>query len=261
MATMAHGSIGAFDSSEEGWETYVERVELYLAANKITDASQKRDVLLSICGVKTYHILRDLLAPQKPSETSYADVVKCLKTHFNPKQGVAVYRYKFNSRARERGESIAKYVAALRHLAIDCEFGDSLHVMLRDRLICGINDPRIQRGLLSEAELDFDKALKTALAMEMADRDSEELKGGSEDMVVPENVHKAAPESSVYAPGGETRRGDRDSYQNCYRWVVTTRPPPVGTKKPPATIVGKRGTFAEYAGEDRKYRKSGRWGE
>ena len=90
---MAHGSIGAFDSSEEGWETYVERVELYLAANKITDANQKRDVLLSICGVKTYHILRDLLAPQKPSETSYADVVKCLKTHFNPKQGVAVYRY------------------------------------------------------------------------------------------------------------------------------------------------------------------------
>ena len=25
MATMAHGSIGAFDSSEEGWETYEER--------------------------------------------------------------------------------------------------------------------------------------------------------------------------------------------------------------------------------------------
>ena len=59
MAMMAHGSIGAFDSSEEGWETYVERDELCLAANKITDASQKRDVLLSICGVKTYHILRD----------------------------------------------------------------------------------------------------------------------------------------------------------------------------------------------------------
>ena len=83
-------------------------------------------------------------------------------------------------------------MAALRHLAIDCGFGDSLNVMLRDRLICGINDPRIQRRLLSEAELDFDKALKTALAMEMVDRDSEELKG---DRVVPENVHKASPES------------------------------------------------------------------
>ena len=150
---MAHGSIGAFDSSEEGWEMYV---ELYLAAKKITDAGQKRDVLLSVCGAKTYHILRDLLAPQKPSETSYADVVKCLKTHFNPKQGVAVYRYKFNSRARERG---AKYVAALRHLAIDC---DSLNVMLRDRLICGVNDPHIQRRLLSEAG-EIGAAVKTVI--------------------------------------------------------------------------------------------------
>ena len=78
-----HGSIGAFDSSEEEWdrETYVERVEIYLAANKITDAQQKRDVPLSVCGPKTYHILRDLLAPTKPSDTSYADIVKCLKTH------------------------------------------------------------------------------------------------------------------------------------------------------------------------------------
>ena len=48
-----HGSIGAFDSSEEEWETYVERVEIYLSANKITDAQQKRDVLLSVCGPKT----------------------------------------------------------------------------------------------------------------------------------------------------------------------------------------------------------------
>ena len=93
---MAHGSIGAFESSEKEWELYVERVELYLAANKITDKGQKRDVLLSVCGAKTYHILRDLLAPKKPSTTDYEDVVKCLKTHFNPKQGVAVHRYKFN---------------------------------------------------------------------------------------------------------------------------------------------------------------------
>ena len=173
-----HGSIGAFDSSEEEWETYVERVEIYLSANKITDAQQKRDVLLSVCGPKPYHILRDLLAPTKPSDTSYADIVKCLKAQFNPKQGVAVHRYKFNSRVRQRGESVASFVAELRHLAIDCEFGDSLNEMLRDRLVCGVNDSRIQRRLLSEADLDFDKALKAALAMEMADRDAEDLQGG-----------------------------------------------------------------------------------
>ena len=213
MATVAHGSIGPFDSSEEDWETYVERVELYLAANKIEDGTQRRDVLLSVCGAKTYHTLRDLLAPAKPRETSYADVVETLKTHFNPKQGVAVHRFKFNSRTRKQGESIAKYVAELRHLAIDCEFGDTLNVMLRDRLICGVNDPRIQRRLLSEVDVDFDSALKTALAMEMADRDAAELTVtggvGAGDKEVPDKEGEVHKTSHKYDKKG--------SCQNCYR--------------------------------------------
>ena len=214
-----HGSIGAFDSSEEEWETYVERVEIYLAANKITDAQQKRDVLLSVCGTKTYHILRDLLAPTKPSDTSYADIVKCLKAQFNPKQGVAVHRYKFNSRVRQRGESVASFVAELRHLAIDCEFGDSLNEMLRDRLVCGVNDSRIQRRLLSEADLDF---LKAALAMEMADRDAEDLQGDKKATTTEGGVFRAgvgeAVIKTVTGAVGNTRR----RYANTRRLFVIT---------------------------------------
>ena len=35
--------------------------------------------------------------------------------------------------------------------------------------MCGVNDTRIQRRLLSEVNLDFDRALAVAHAMEMAD--------------------------------------------------------------------------------------------
>ena len=119
---------------------------------------------------------------------------------------MAVHRYKFNSRVRQQGESVASFVAELRHLAIDCEFGDSLNEMLRDRLVCGVNDSRIQRRLLSEADLDFDKALKAALAMEMADRDAEDLQGDKK---------ATTTEGAIFRAGvGEPRnRG----YQNCYR--------------------------------------------
>lgn len=67
MVAVANSMIGVLDSSEEDWETYIERVKLYLAAIKITDAGQKRDVFLSTCGANTYHILRDLLVSMKPS--------------------------------------------------------------------------------------------------------------------------------------------------------------------------------------------------
>lgn len=204
---LTHGSVGAFDRAEEDWETYVERVEIYLAANKITDAAERRDVFLSVCGPKTYRVLRDLVAPKKPNEISYTDVVAQLKAHFDPKQGVAVKRYQFNSRSRERGESVSKYVAELRHLAIDCEFGESLNEMLRDRLICGVNDSRMQRRLLSEADLDYDKALKIAQAMEMADKDAEQLKGD-----------KAAPETEgAINKAGSCENRKRGSNVSCYR--------------------------------------------
>ena len=70
---------------------------------------------------------------------------------------MTVQRFKFNSRSREEEESVATFVAELRHLAIHCEFGEVLNDMLRDQLICGINDKRILRRLLSEREVDLSK--------------------------------------------------------------------------------------------------------
>ena len=47
--------------------------------------------------------------------------------------------------------------------------------MLRDRLVCGVNDEQIQRRLLAESSLDFKKALKIATSMETAVKSSREL--------------------------------------------------------------------------------------
>lgn len=44
-----------------------------------------------------------------------------------------------------------------------------LQQMMRDRLVCEVNDERIQRRLLSEQILTFDKALKIAFSLEAAD--------------------------------------------------------------------------------------------
>lgn len=44
-----------------------------------------------------------------------------------------------------------------------------LQQMMRDRLVCEVNDERIQRRLLSEQILTFDNALKIAFSLEVAD--------------------------------------------------------------------------------------------
>ena len=48
--------------------------------------------------------------------------------------------------------------------------------MLRDRLVCGVNDTRMQRRLLAEPEpLTFKRAFEVAQAIETAERDTKDL--------------------------------------------------------------------------------------
>ena len=51
-------------------------------------------------------------------------------------------------------ESVAKFLAHLRLLATRCyNYDNSLESMLRDRLVCGINDDSIQKWLLTESNV------------------------------------------------------------------------------------------------------------
>ena len=79
-----HGTISEFDHEAEDWKTYVERVNLYLTANDITHRDKKRAVLLSVCGARTYHTIRDLVAPSKPTDLAYDEIVTRVQEHYNP---------------------------------------------------------------------------------------------------------------------------------------------------------------------------------
>lgn len=81
-----HGSVAEFDGAHDDWDSYTERLEQYFVANDNTDAGKKRAILLSSCGSGTYEIIKSLVAPEKPTEHSYAQLVKLVKTHFKPGQ-------------------------------------------------------------------------------------------------------------------------------------------------------------------------------
>ena len=79
-----------------------------------------------------------------------------------------VQRYHFNTRNRCKGETVTTYVSELCGLAQFCNFGETLDIMLRDRLVCGISDKATQCPLLIETALTWKKALEIVQGMEMA---------------------------------------------------------------------------------------------
>ena len=106
--------------------------------------------------------------------------MKLVKEHLHPKPSCIVQRFQFNSRSMRESESVAEFVADLRRLSTNCEYGETLNQMLKDRLVCGVNSEKIQRRLLQEATLTFDEALRLARAIETAEKNTVELQQGSE---------------------------------------------------------------------------------
>ena len=171
------GTIGEFQEGREDWKQYAERLQHFMDANGITDEDRKRAVFLTVIGPKAYKLLASLVAPAKPGEKAYGDLVKVMSEHQNPPPSEIVQRFKFHTRTQGPKETVATYVAELRARGQHCGFGDSLEDMLRDRLVCGVNDERIQRRLLAEREvkLDFKRALELVQSMELAEKNSREL--------------------------------------------------------------------------------------
>ncbi|XP_060106178.1 uncharacterized protein K02A2.6-like, partial [Heteronotia binoei] len=120
------GPIETFDpANPEAWESYAERVEFYLRANKVTDAGSKRDVLLSICGPATFEIAKGLSAPARLTEKSYEEIIRLLTGHFSPQPSQVARRFLFHRRDQAVGESAADYLAALRKISAEFHSTDS----------------------------------------------------------------------------------------------------------------------------------------
>ena len=144
-------------------------------ANSIDNSDKKRAVFLTVIGAATDKLLHSLVSPSKPEERTYAELVAALASHFNPTPLPIVQRFKFHSCSCEPGESVAVFVSQLRALLEHFNFNDTLEDMLRDRIVCGINNDTIQRQLLAEHELSSKKAVEVAQSMEPAAKDVKEL--------------------------------------------------------------------------------------
>ena len=231
MATI--GRIEEFREDKEEWSQYAERLEHFFAANGITSNDKKRSVFLTVIGARAYKQLRSLIAPAKPGETDFATLSEAMKNHYSPAPSEIVQRFKFNSRFRRQGESVSTFVAELRAIAEFCNFGDTLKLMIRDRLVCGINDENTQRLLLAEKELTYDKALEIARSQEAAAQNVLTLRGMRNRVgpsptqgppMEPINAVKSGKQPAGQAAPGDQRH-TRDSTKPCYRCGNTGHKP------------------------------------
>ena len=152
------------------------------AANQLV-ANRKRAIFLIEVGPEVYSTLRNLLAPAKPKDTLFTDIVRILEKHYSPKPLEIAQSFHFGTRNQKSEESVSDYVLALKKLAVHCNYGEYLNRALRGRFVCGLNNPKIQNKLLNTEDLTFEKACGIAKTMEMADRNTQEFHPSSSDTI------------------------------------------------------------------------------
>ena len=79
------------------------------------------------------------LLTDAPGTLTFQKLLELLTAHFECKRLVILERFYFHKRVQAIGESIADFDAALRKLAIHCQFGAHLEECeLHDRFVCGL---------------------------------------------------------------------------------------------------------------------------
>ena len=120
MATQ--GTIGVFRNAQETWQSYVEGVQQHFVANDVKTTDKQRAVLLSAVGRQTYQLIRNLLAPTKPTEETFAELWQLHKSMSNLARLLLSSGLTFIAGADVMGRisqhtwpNYAKYIGALRN--------------------------------------------------------------------------------------------------------------------------------------------------
>jgi hypothetical protein len=219
MATF--GTLSEYDPDTDKWGDYIECIKQFFIANDIgetedADKEKRRAILLSVCGGKTYALIKKLFAPEAPGEKTFKDIADKVAEYYQPKPSIIVERFKFHTRARKQSESVAEYVATLRGIAEHCEFPD-LNNQLRDRLVVGIGIEAVQRRLLSETELTFKTAYDIAQAMESAAKNTADIRGATG--TAPSNVN-FVKNKRPFKPQQSTQPGTQQTSGDFKKFVI-----------------------------------------
>ena len=93
-----------------------------LRGKRNRECYQTTGYYLKCRGSSTYQLIRDLLAPTKPTDNSFDELVTLVKEHQQPVPSFIVQQCTFNSRLQQPGESMNTFIAQLRKIAQHCKF-------------------------------------------------------------------------------------------------------------------------------------------
>ena len=109
----------------------------------------------------------------------FGTIIKKFKDYCQPRKNVVFERYRFWQRDQAKGESVDTCLKHLKIRASSCGFEGQRDLMLRDKLVFGVQDDRVKERMLRETELTLEKAVDICHAAEYTRIQLQEMTQGA----------------------------------------------------------------------------------
>ena len=141
----------------DNWIRFKQRLTLYMEAIDMNSKpdKQKIAVLLTVAG---------------PEAIDFAAVMRKFDQYCTPRVNETYERYVFRTRLQHEGETIEQYVIDLKHKAKTCNYWILEESLIRDQIVLGTLNQEVKEKILSNDDLDLEKAVSICQASEVTKR-------------------------------------------------------------------------------------------
>lgn len=162
----------------DNWRKFKQHYQIFEKATGLVDKPEDVRVaaLLNTVGVEAIELFNTFTLSEEQRK-KYQLVVNAFEDHCNPKKQEVFERYVFYTRNQCENEKFDMFLMDIKKLAGTCGFGDQKNSMVRDRIVLGTVDKKLQVKLLHEKDLSYEKAVEMARAVERTKEHAKEIQG------------------------------------------------------------------------------------
>lgn len=172
------------------WSKFHKSFQIFLGATKRElaksaidrlNAQEKKEyycdlgkLLLNIAGEEAATV-SSTFGLSEEDEYDYLKLVEKFKQYAAPEANETYVRFIFNRTRQAEGESFDHFLTEARKNIKNCGFKDLENSLLRDRIVEGIRDKRLQQALLKNSKLDLDAAINECRAAEISKKYAQKM--------------------------------------------------------------------------------------
>ena len=150
----------------ENWRKWRHCWNLYAKASGANEKDQATQcaVFLHTIGEEALAVY-DTFSFTETKKDKIEPLVQKFEDYCLPKRNTTYERYVFNT-CKQNGRTLDEFLLDLRNKAKTCEFGELRDSLIRDRIVCGIDNNSVRERLLRDNNLSLEKAISAVRAAE-----------------------------------------------------------------------------------------------